>query len=162
MRLSVSSRLREPRRITPIPLHACTRASDGRRCAMSSASALEATSMVTRTDMTPPQVVLWPMAAGSVSRTADSTAAVSSNGALAGHAPAPHTHVREEQDDEDDREDDVGNHRTSSFLADHRIPAKYFRLLAKCPTRRCGSGSYEAGVTSHVSSAPGTGRSPAG
>jgi hypothetical protein len=32
------------------------------------------------------------------------------NGELAGHAPAANAHVREQQDDEDDRKDDPSKH----------------------------------------------------
>jgi hypothetical protein len=35
-------------------------------------------------------------------------------GELAAQAPTPHAHIREDQDDEDDREDDVGEHLTSN------------------------------------------------
>src|SRR5262249_46807300 len=114
MKLCVSCRLFEPRRMTPKPRHDSARALPGSRSAMSSASALEAASIVMRTDMSLP--CSYGRTAGLARRV---TACRSKPGAVPGptvgsaalaQPPAPHAHVREEEDDEDDCENEVENH----------------------------------------------------
>src|SRR5207249_2683403 len=96
----------------PPPRHVCTRASTGRRCAISSASAFDAASMVTRTDRAPP-----------LGRPAGAWSA--------GHTPATHAHVSDEQDDEDNAEDDVGDHCASILSqigSSCQVPLRFLSL----------------------------------
>src|SRR5256885_17115547 len=81
---------------------------------MSSVSAFEAASMVTRTDMTLP----WSCGQRCGTLTEESCRRCRSETRyrwdLAAQTPAADAHVREEQDDEDDCQDDVENHWASS------------------------------------------------
>lgn len=58
---------------------------------------------------------------------------------LAGHPPSAHTHVREEQDDEDDCEDDV-DHGISNFWTWIAVPASVSSDFA---TRSYPSGGFK-------------------
>ena len=112
MKLFVSVRLFAPRRMTPKPRHDSAFALTGSRWAMSSASAFEAASMVTRTDRAPP-----------LGRPAGAWSA--------GHTPATHAHVSDEQDDEDNAEDDVGDHCASILSqigSSCQVPLRFLSL----------------------------------
>ena len=109
MNPSVSCRSFAPTRMTPNPRHDSARAATGSRCAMSSASAFEAASMTIRTEMTLPW---WSgRSGGRPTHTASPRfGGPSTARRLAVEPLAPNAHVREEQDDEDDRKDDVQQH----------------------------------------------------
>jgi hypothetical protein len=106
MKSRVSSGLRAPSRMTPNPLQDSARALTGSCRAISSASAREAVSIVTRTDMTPSPS----FCTSTLTQPPDAETPLLPRPLLvelAAQPPAANADVREEQDDEDDCENDV-------------------------------------------------------